>query len=107
MPTKSNKNTRSVTQDSAKKLEKSSAAPSPAARPISRLKREPTVFMVNKHGAVHEMPRALALERARQIGWRKATDAEVAELSARGGFQSFDDTVAARWQPEAIEEPEV
>lgn len=57
-------------------------------------------FIVNKAGAIHEVDREHARERLRQVGYRLATPAEVAELEARGGEQRADNPICTPWSPD-------
>lgn len=64
-------------------------------------------YIVNPAGAVHSVVREHAVERIRQVGWRKATRAEIGEYKKRAE-QRADDPIAAPWDPElVIEEIEI
>ena len=49
--------------------------------------------IVNPGGAVHDVTKERARELLREVGWRLATPAEVAELKKRGGHQTADDPI--------------
>ena len=76
-----------------------------AAAPTIRAKvTEPTVYMVNPGGAVHEVTRSHARARMRaDRRYRLATDREIAELGERQGMQRFDDPIAPPWSDAAFE----
>ncbi len=59
------------------------------------------LWIVNPAGALHQATREHARERFRSAGWRRATDAEIAELGERAGHQVWDDPIARPWAPEA------
>lgn len=63
-------------------------------------KKEPRYFIVNPAGAIHEVNREQARERLQQIGYRKATKAEVDQLEAAGGRQVWDQPLCQPWSPE-------
>lgn len=61
---------------------------------------EETIWMVNPAGALHQCTVDHARERMGLVGWRKATESEIAELKKRRGFQRFDDPVAKPFSPD-------
>lgn len=73
--------------------------PSERAIPAER-----TVYLVNPAGAIHDCTLEHARERMRTVGWRKATDAEIAELKKRKGLQVFDDPICKPFSPDVEEE---
>ena len=64
---------------------------------------EDVIWIVNPGGALHLVTREHAREKFREVGWRKATPAEIAELDKRKGNQRFDDPIAEPWSPEPAE----
>lgn len=70
-------------------------------------KKPARYFIVNPAGAVHEVTREHAAQRLRQVGWRKATKAQIDQyLSQR--VQKHDEPIAEPFnpEPEAFEEAE-
>ena len=67
---------------------------------------EPGYYIVNPKGAIHECTKKHATARFQQVGWRMATDAEVATYHqvASGSGQSWDSPIAAPFStdPSAI-----
>ncbi|MGE5138306.1 MAG: hypothetical protein ACM3JD_02485 [Rudaea sp.] len=59
--------------------------------------RDPEQYIVNPAGAVHSVDRAHALRRLRESGWRRATEAEIAEARKPGRVQQFDRPIAEPW----------
>jgi hypothetical protein len=84
----------------AKKAEKQQGEePKRTAKPS-----DDSLWIVNPGGALHLVSREHAREKFREVGWRKATAAEIAELEKRQGNQRFDDPIAEPWTPEPTEE---
>ena len=75
-------------------------APSKKAQPAQQPASERTYYIVNKAGAIHEVDYEHAKARLRQVGFRIATAAEVAELAQRGGEQRANDPICAPWSPD-------
>lgn len=83
-------------------------APKAKAKPVRPAKApEKVYYVVNPAGTIHGVDREHARGRLRQAGWRLATAEEVAELTTRGGHQTWDDPICEPWAPEPEPEPEV
>ena len=68
---------------------------------------EKVYYIVNPHGAIHDVSREHARMRLRQPGWRMATQAEVKKLRAAKGLQLADKPICPPWNPEPDAEPEI
>lgn len=64
-------------------------------------------FIVNPAGAIHEVTKAIARMRLKQIGYRMATAEEVARLEAAGGNQRADRPLCEPWSSDPDFEPEL
>lgn len=69
--------------------------------------QDKTYYMVNPLGAIHECDRAHAKERLGQVGWRQASEAEIAAYHEAGGHQRFDRPLAAPFTPEPDPDSEI
>lgn len=74
--------------------------PEPVEAPVVETAPEPAqpprYFVVNPHGAVHEVEAGDFHELTRRTNWRAATPEEVSELARRGGNQSAENPIGGR-----------
>lgn len=67
--------------------------PAALALEIPTPEQSPRYYVVNPHGAVHEVTQAHLRDLVARVGYREATADEVAELARRGGEQMASDPI--------------